>query len=228
MSNNSSANSGGVKTYKPQDFGRKLSGRKILLILAVMALIMFVAVELFKQLRWSAYLNRVEPRESFALIIKDLRKFQKRSKELPIDLSLGAKQKWNWAKELQISSNKISQNEKIVTKFRHRQYEYLYARINENTAVLWAVPLWIEIKPEPWWIDMYTGHNEAIKNFYEQWKKEKDVWFIVLHKDRTRAWHGNFAPQPSATTGLEGFLEPTGEWLQHKSLKETKAEKWIQ
>lgn len=227
MSNNGSATGGVTKTYPPQDFGRKLSGRKVLIVIGVLGFLTIVGVQLFKQLRWNAYLNRVEPRENFSQMIKDLRKYQKLIKELPVDLTVGVKQRWKWVKEPVVSNIGVSRHgNTLISRFRHRQYEYLYARVDGNTAVFWAVPLWKEDYREPWWTDMYTGHNEAIKDHLNQWKKEKQTWFVVIYKDRIRAWQIN-SPTQSTTAGLEGILEPTGEWLQKKRFTETRAEEWI-
>lgn len=226
MNNNGSATSGVAKTYPPQDFGRKLSGRKVLIAIGVLVFLSIVGVELFKQIRWNAYLNRVEPRENFSQMIKDLRKYQKRVKELPVDLSVGAKQRWKWVKEPAVSRTGVGRRgNTLVSRFRHRQYEYLYARLDESTAVLWAVPLWKEDYHEPWWTDIYTGHNEAIKDHLARWKREKQTWFVVIYGDRIRAWQGDF-PGPKIVD-FEGALEPTGEWLRSKRLTETRAEEWI-
>lgn len=209
------------KAKPPKDFGRKFSGRGILLVMFVLLILCVGATEIFRQIRWNAAMNKIEPRESWTEIAKNLRAFYKQNKRFPQTLAEAENNRWKWASAPVVTKTGLSRDGvKTVSRVRFRQYEYLYAQLNAQTAVMWAVPIWTTSYQEPWFINLYTGHNEEFPTWIDIWRKEKKTWFVVFFEKDTKIYRGVIPPQSNATAGLEANLEPSVEWLKARGLFE--------
>lgn len=212
---------------------RKFSGTIVLLVTGVLLVVAVIAGMIISQIRWNSLLTRVEPREHWQQITKDFSGYWRRNRRLPPDLSEGEKLGWKWviAPVISRGTGGSSQGARTVSRIHYRQYEYMYARLDEETAVMWAVPLWNtpdKLYREPDSLNAVTGHNDEIAGYLEELKKQKRTWLVVFYGGETRAWAGVLEPnrQPS-TFGLEANLEPSTEWLKKNNIFETFGEKWI-
>lgn len=217
---------------RPPRPARKFNGTIILIALFVLTAIAFVAAVIITQLRWSSLLAKVEPQENWTQITKDLGSYWKQTHKLPEDLSEGERLGWKWAAQAVINNQAgalANGKARNVSRVKFRQYEYMYARVSEDTAVMWAVPVW-SIPPDAFesnYLNAVTGHNEELVNYLEDLKKRKRTWFVVFYGNQVRAWAGVLPPQERATGGLEKNLEPTMADLQKNNLFEVFGEKWI-
>ncbi len=212
---------------------RKFSGTFILLGIGILVAVVLIAGMVVSQLRWNTLLTRVEPSDHWQQITKDFGSYWKRNRRLPADLTEGEKLGWKWVAAPVISrgTGGSSQGTRTVSRIQYRQYEYMYARLDEETAIMWAVPLWntpASAYREPDYLNAVTGHNEELVGYLEELKKQKRTWLVVFYGGETRAWAGVLEQnkQPS-TFGLEANLEPSGDWLKKNNLFETFGEKWI-
>lgn len=223
-----SINQGG----KPPRPPRRFNGTVILIALFVLTAIAFIAAIIITQLRWNSLLTRVEPTDNWTQITKDLGSYWKQTHKLPEDLSEGEKMGWKWARDAAINNQAgalANGQTRNVSRVKFRQYEYMYARVSEDTAVMWAVPVW-NFPPEALesrYLNAVTGHNEELAGYLEDLKKRKRTWFVVFYGNQIRAWAGVLPPQERATGGLEKNLEPTPADLQKNNLFEVFDEKWI-
>lgn len=217
---------------KPPRPPRKFNGTIILIVLLILTTIVFVAAIIITQLRWNSLLTKVEPQENWTQITRDLGSYWKRTHKHPEDLSEGEKSGWKWARDAVINNQAgalTNGQTRNVSRVKFRQYEYMYARVNEDTAVMWAIPVW-QLPPDAFesnYLNAVTGHNEELVSYLEDLKKRKRTWFVVFYGNQIRAWTGVLPPQERASGGLEKNLEPTEANLQKSGLVEVFDEKWI-
>lgn len=211
----------------PKNFGRKLSGKLIIVFMVLLLIIVVALTALIGNIRFNMFLSSIEPRESFNLIVKDLREFEKNRKNFPETLDeLGKEKTWTLNDGLGPVNTRdgvtIKSSDNSVSRLRYRNYEYLYSRLanesGEPIAVLWAVPR-IGAIEKPRTLE-YGFNDTDITNEIAEWKRTKSVFYVIVTPSKTLVWDN---PQPDLTTGtmlLNRFLEPDSEQLQNMGLKQ--------
>lgn len=195
-------------------------------MLAILLLLVFVG-KIIAEIRWNSYLSSNQPTVSFRQIIKDLQTYEKKNKDYPERLDINTKDtNWRWAlsktgqKPLVEATGISKRGAKQVSRFQYKNYEYLYASIGNNEigpmVVMWAVPVW-KIEPIGAYLE-YTGHLSELDWYIEEWKKEKQTFFVIITPDKFYVWEGVLPPQEKGTAGLERVLEPTPDWLKQNNL----------
>lgn len=212
-----------------RNFKRSLSGKGIIIIMLIILAFTFFLGKIISEFRWNSYLAANQPTISFKEIIRDLQAYEKKNKEFPKHLNLDVKDyNWRWAVDKQgkkpvVEETGISKTgNRAVSRFQYKNYEYLYADVGNieigPMAVMWAVPVWKPLTL-PLYLE-YTGHQDELNYYLEQWLKEKKTIFVIITDKKTFVWDGVLPPQEKGTAGLERVLEPTPDWLEKNGLKQ--------
>lgn len=182
--------------------------------------------------------ERLRPASILPVIVKDVLEFKTKYNRLPDDLDefVVLQKKWtlNRKKQSRVfrfsarpSHNKspatdtppVSADAAGITAVRFRNYTYLYARINADTGVLWALP-------EPFIPEGYQESAGAEKaamatGFADNFRRTSSSHFLVINKNEVRQFSGATL-KPLTLDEAAKLIQPTPAELFELGMLEKK------